>query len=279
LTLLACAGTVVPLYLLTRAALPASASWAAAVLWPLAPSANLFQPVADTAYPLLATSALALAAWAARSPDALVRHVALRVLLAAASGAFMAFGLAFSLAFLPIGLITFLLLVGSTSLSWRWRASLVLGTGAGFLAVLFGGWALTHANPFVIWSWNLKHHADFYLEYPRSYRIWLWVNPLETMIALGVPSACWCVAGFLAPRSVPLPAWSTLLVLLLINVTGRNMGEVARLWMLFMPPLLVAAGAGINRMKARPTDLGIATALLGAETLALQTMVQVVYPV
>ena len=65
LTLLACAGTVVPLYLLARAALPAPAAWAAAALWPLAPAANLFQPVADTAYPLLSTSALALAAWAA----------------------------------------------------------------------------------------------------------------------------------------------------------------------------------------------------------------------
>src|SRR5262249_34113609 len=57
-TLLACAGAVVPLYLLARTVLPASASWATAALWPLAPSVNLFQPVADTAYPLLATSAL-----------------------------------------------------------------------------------------------------------------------------------------------------------------------------------------------------------------------------
>ena len=66
ITLLACAGTVVPLYLLGRSALPASAAWAAAALWPLVPAANLFQPDADAAYPLLSTSALALAAWAAR---------------------------------------------------------------------------------------------------------------------------------------------------------------------------------------------------------------------
>ena len=62
LTLLACAGTVVPLYLLARVALSAPAAWAAAALWPLAPAANLFQPVADTAYPFLSTTALALAA-------------------------------------------------------------------------------------------------------------------------------------------------------------------------------------------------------------------------
>ncbi len=64
ITLLACAGTVVPLYLLARSALPPPAAWVAAALWPLAPAANLFQPDADAAYPLGSTLALALAAWA-----------------------------------------------------------------------------------------------------------------------------------------------------------------------------------------------------------------------
>jgi hypothetical protein len=280
LTLLACAGTVVPLYLLARAFMPASASWAAAALWPLVPSANLFQPVADTAYPLLATSAFTLAAWASRMQQNASRQNPAPALLAAASGIVMAFGMSFTLAFLPVGLIVFLTLIGTSTASlWRQRSVLVLATGAGFLAVLFSGWALTAANPFVIGSWNIKHHAQFYVEYPRTYLLWLWLNPLETTIALGVPSACWCLAGFLAPRTVPLPAWSTLSVLILIDLIGRNMGEVARLWMLFMPSLLVAAGAGMNRLGARPSDLGISIGLLGAQTLALQALIQVVYPV
>src|SRR5262249_52882492 len=62
LTLLCCAATVVPLYALARASLPAPAAWSAAALWPLVPSAVLFQPTADTAFPLLSTTALALAA-------------------------------------------------------------------------------------------------------------------------------------------------------------------------------------------------------------------------
>jgi hypothetical protein len=279
LTLLACAGTVVPLYLLARAGMPASASWAAAALWPLAPSANLFQPVADTAYPLLSTSALALAAWAARWPQKGGRHRVRRTLLAASSGMVMALGMSFSLAFLPVGLIALFMLIGNTASPWRSRAVLVLATGVGFFAVLIGGWALTAANPFVIGLWNLKHHAQFYVEYPRSYRLWLWVNPVETAIALGVPAVIWCIAGFLAPRDVPVSAWSTLLVLFVINLTGRNMGEVARLWMLFMPGLLVAAGAGIVRLAAQPRDLGASIALSGAQVLALQAMIQVVYPV
>src|SRR5262249_41413157 len=138
LTLLACAGTVVPLYLLARAFMPASASWAAAALWSLAPSANLFQPVADTAYPLLATSALALAGWASRMQQNGGRLSPASALLAAGSGIVMAFGMSFTLAFLPVGLIVFLTLLGNTGApSWRSRSVLVLATGAGFLAALF----------------------------------------------------------------------------------------------------------------------------------------------
>ena len=92
LTLLACAGTVVPLYLLARSELPARAAWAAASFWPLASAANLFQPGADTAYPLLSTSALALAAWAARTrqrPAGTLIGLALAVM----SGLVLAFGM------------------------------------------------------------------------------------------------------------------------------------------------------------------------------------------
>jgi len=280
LTLFACAGTVVPLYLLARASMPASAAWAAAALWPLAPAANLFQPVADTAYPLLSTAALALSVWAARSYSAKsARRPIAAALLAVASGAVMALGMSFTLAFLPVGLIVALTLLGSTSLTWGSRVFLILATGVGFLVVVAVGWALTTANPFVIMTWNLKHHADFYVEYPRSYLRWLWVNPLETAIALGIPTAIWCMVGLLAPRTIPVPAFATLIVFVLINLAGRNLGEVARLWMLFMPPLLLAAGAGMSRLGARASALGATTAMLGVETLALQAMIQVVYPV
>ena len=69
------------------------------------------------------------------------------------------------------------------------------------------------------------------------------------------------------------------MVLILVNLTGRNMGEVARLWMLFMAPVLVGAGAGMNRLAAPPSALAISIALVGAQTLALQALIQVVYPV
>jgi methylthioxylose transferase len=279
LTLLACAGTVVPLYLLARAAIPAPAAWAAAALWPLAPAANLFQPVADTAYPLLSTSALALACWAARFQRGSHRPRFAGVCLAALSGIIMALGMAFTLAFLPVGLIVALVLGLNFSITWKRRALLIVATGLGFLSIFLMGWAATGADPLIIASWNLHHHARFYDEYPRTYRLWLLANPIETAIAIGLPSVVWCTLGLFAARSVPISVWSTLLVLVLTNLIGRNLGEVARLWMLYMPFLLVAAGHGCNRLGAGATPLAASIVLLGLQTLALQSMIQVVYPV
>ncbi len=278
-TLVACTLTVVPLYLLARTALPAPAAWAAAALWPLAPAANLFQPLADSAYPLLSTTALALAAWAARFQQGVGRPTTAGISLVVLSGMVMAVGMFFTLAFLPVGAIVAVILLSNRALAWRMKAVLLLATGAGFLALLAAGWAITGADPVEIGRWNLRHHARFYDEYPRTYRLWLVLNPLELLIALGLPSAVWCAVGLLAPRTVPLSVWATLLVLVLVNLTGRNMGEVARLWMLFMPPLLVAAGHGCSRLGCRPAELAASVALLGLQTLALQSMIQGVYPV
>ena len=187
--------------------------------------------------------------------------------------------MSFTLAFLPVGLIVLLSVLASSSATWPRRTWVIVMIGAGFISVVGLGWAMTSANPFVIASWNLRHHAEFYDEYPRTYSTWLWVNVVEIAIALGVPAAVWCVVGLKAFRQVPVSFWATLLVLVLLDLAGRNLGEVARLWMMFMPPLFLAAGVGISRLGARPAALGATVALVGAQTLALQSLIQVVYPV
>ncbi|MGC8639273.1 MAG: hypothetical protein ACP5XB_05265, partial [Isosphaeraceae bacterium] len=274
ITLLACAGTVVPLYLLGRSVLPARAAWVAASLWPLAPAAILFQPDADAAYPFLSTSVLALAAWATGN-----RGIAPSVMLAILCGIVLAFGTFFTLAFLPVGLIVALVIVFAPGVSNARKAGLIVAISLGFVSLISLGWVLTGANPLVIWTWNLRNHARFYVEYPRTYLAWLAVNPIELCVALGLPAVVWCGCGLAGPRSVPRSAWATLAVLVLLNLIGRNMGEVARLWMLFLPPLLTAASAGFCRLKGGPWSLGTTAGLLGAQTLALQTLIQVVYPV
>lgn len=273
LTLLACSATVVPLYLLARSSLDAPAAWASAAFWPLVPSALLFQPTADTAFPLLSTSALALAAWARRSDGG--RGLGLVV----ASGVALAAGMEVTLAFLPVGLVVALILALPPGPGWGRRLGLILATGAGFLAATLAWWAATSANPFVVWWWNQRNHARFYAEYHRSYRAWVAANPVELAVALGLPATAWAVVGFSSIRRAPRAAWATLFVLALLTLGGRNLSEVARLWLPLMPPLLVAAGSGFDRLRAGPGALAISAAMVGVEALILQATIQVVYPI
>jgi hypothetical protein len=278
IVLMACAGTVVPLYLLARSAMSSPASWAIAALWPLAPAANLFQPDADAAYPFLSASALALAAWASK-PYATPRASTYQMLAAVACGLILAFGNFFTLAFLPVGLIVGLLIAFAREIPLARRAVLVVAVGAGFLSLIGAGWLITGANPFAVWQWNLKHHARFYDEYPRTYLAWLLLNPVELAIAMGLPTAIWCLVGLAYFRRLPRITWITLGVLLLVNLTGRNMGEVARLWMFFIPPCMTAAGIGFDQLGSGPKTLVFTMLLVGLQTLALQAMIQVVYPI
>src|SRR5690606_4263029 len=112
------------------------------------------------------------------------------------------------------------------------------------------------------------------------YFAWFVVNPIELAVAIGLPAVVWALVGFIGDRRyVPRSAWCALGVLILVNLTGRNMGEVARLWMLFIPPLLTAAGVGLTRLGGGPKTVFATTMLVAAQTLALQTLIQVVYPV
>ena len=264
LTLMACALTVLPLYRLARQELPAPSAWFAAVLWPLAPSAVMFQPTADTAFPLLATSVLALTAKGGP-------------LRATVAGVILGVGLQFSLAFLPVGLASAILLGGREG-TMRERLARLGATGLGFLAVTLALWGISGANPWVIWWWNQRNHSRFYAEFPRTYRAWVVVNPIELAVAIGLPSALLATIGFVS-RAAPRSAWAGLLVLVILNLSGKNLSEVARLWLPFMPCLLVAAGASVERLQGGPAFLGAIAAIVGAQTLALQATIQVVYPV
>lgn len=281
LTMLACAATVAPLYVLAREGLAPQVAWTAAAVWPLGTAANLFQPDADVAYPFLSALALALAAWSARLRGSAGGGPALAsAFLAVGAGVVLAFGMAFTLAFLPIGLIVALVVLATRHLSWWRKAWVVLWVGVGFLGLVGIGWLVTGADPAVVWVWNLRHHARFYVEYPRSYFAWLLVNPIELAVAIGLPAVVWGLVGFIGDRRyVPRAAWCALGVLVVVNLTGRNMGEVARLWMLFIPPLLLASGVGLTRLGGGTKTVFATALLIAAQTLALQALIQVVYPV
>lgn len=279
IALLACAGTVAPLYLLARESLPPQAAWASAALWPLAPAANLFQPLSDVAYPLLSTTALAAAAWSARLRAEPERGPwASWAALAVASGAVMGFGMMFTLALLPVGLIVALVVLTKRGLGPARGLSVIVAIGAGFLGVVVACWLATGVDLLATWAANLVNNSRFNEGTRRSYLTWLLYNPFETAIAAGLPAFVWAIVGLTAGRRlVPRAAWCTIAVLAIADLSGRNMGEVARLWLLFLPPLFLAAGVGLTRLNAGVQAVFATIALIGIQTLGLQCMIQLVY--
>jgi hypothetical protein len=257
--------TVVPLFYLARSKLDLQTSWIAAVLWPLVPATMLFQPTADTAFPLLSTSALALAAWSGR-----------RSWLAILVGVVLGIGTQLTLAFFPVGLIVAILYAVEPQISWRDKAISVGLTGVGFLGITGLAWSLMGANPLAIWVVNAANHSRFYQQYPRSYLAWVIENPIELAIAIGLPIFTLIICGF---TKGPKVAWITLGLMAFLTVSGKNLSEIARLWIPLMPPLVAMAAVGFQRLAVRPPVLGVAILLLALQTLFLEYVIQVVYPI
>jgi len=275
LTLLGSALTVIPLYLLARAEGSAVVAWAAATLWPLMPAAIMFQPTADTAFPFLSVSSMAAAVWAVRSS-----RMGTQAMLAVAAGLILAMGMGFTLAFLAVGLVVAIpLLTAPRPFGWKTRIGLIVLTGFGFAVATAAWWIATSANPLAIWWTNQNHHAQFYRDYPRSRLAWAGVNLVESTVAVGLASTVWAAGGLARFRTVPRSTWATLAVLVLLTASGRSLSEVARLWLPMYPPILLGSAVAWNRLGASPLSLGWTVGLVGVQTLFLQTMIQVVYPI
>ena len=191
----------------------------------------------------------------------------------------LAIGIELTLAYLAVGLVVALLLIGTPgSGGLATRGLLVGATGLGFVGGTLIWWGLTRANPVAIWWINQRHHARFYLEYPRNRGLWSLVNLGESAVAIGLASTVLAVWGALRPRANPTVAWATLASLVLLTISGRSLSEVARIWLPLFPALLAFAAVGWHRLGSGPASLSWSIGCLGAQTLALENLVQVVYP-
>lgn len=248
LTLLAVAGACWPIYRLTLRMSDRVTAWRAAALWPLVPSLLVFFPKSDLLCPVIALTSCWL--WL----DGWSRLKWGRCVLA---GAGFFGGLMLTLALAPVAL----LLVIQTGLErWTRREEFrdrrlwtdvapVLAALVGFLVPLIALSVWGRCNLFAIWMQNLSNHALFYTHNPRSFGTWLVVNPIEAAFTLGVPVAC--LVGLGASRAVyqrltnPIEFSQTVawvVVWAILWLSGKNMGEAARLWIFLAPwPLMTAA--------------------------------------
>jgi hypothetical protein len=162
-------------------------------------------------------------------------------------------------------------------------AACAAGAAAGFLLPTILVWAAAGLNMSAVWLLNFRNHAGFYAQFPRTWWKWLLVNPVEFAVAAGAPLAVltiwslvrqwktlrWEVAG----QFCVVPAtW------LLLLVSGKNMGEAARLWIFMMPCLIwLAAPLFESKPDARgDAPTGLASRGAWAVSLALQLLVSTV---
>ncbi len=268
LTQLAAVATAIPIYLLVRVDHPYRTAWRAASLWLLVPAVAIFLPKSDCLYPLLATTSLWLWWSAIRNPGSYKA-----VLAAGITG----IGLCLSLAFLPI------LALAAGLAAWMYQqrrfnrkqlTAWSLASLAGLALPTLACWLTLDLNLLSIWSSNFVNHAAFYdqPQHPRSYLPWLGVNLLELAIAVGIPLAGLAATGLVRrlgsrqPEAAG-PAWACLAVWGLLWLSGKNMGEAARLWLLVMPWACWLAASTLESLRSR--DWALLLALQAALVLAV----------
>ncbi len=262
LTLLAVAGACWPIYRLTARMSDPITAWRAAAIWPLVPSLVVFFPKSDLFCPMLATMScwLWLEGWS---------RLSLWRCVLAGMGFFC--GLMITLALAPVAL----LLVIQTILerwtrkeSFRERTAMgdiecVLAALLGFVVSLSALSIWGTCNLAGVWLQNLKNHGMFYDHNSRTYLGWLALNPIEAAIALGVPLACCAAMGLVrawnrrsqtAVNDGPAIAFSQgaawFAVWSILWLSGKNMGEAARLWIFLAPWPVMTALVGLSRVPA-----------------------------
>lgn len=259
LVMLAASATVVPLYYLVRRHCSPVDAWSAAALWPAIPAVAVFVPKSDAMFPMIGVLFLFvwLAAWDRRS-----------FVLALIAGLIAWCGLVCSLAFLPIFLVAALISIGSmlVEVPRRFetpRLACIAFAGLGFGLPTLLIWFTSKANMITIWLHNYRNHANFYREYSRTYWQWLLVNPVELSFAAGWPVAILALLAVISLlRSTEGQSTQRRIDLLSITfvwgllwLTGKNSGEAARLWLIFMPWLIWLASDQISALVDRRTDI------------------------
>jgi len=225
---------------LARSLYTQEASWLAAALTALIPSLHLFGPYPDQVLPVLAVSAY------------LAYHMALRRksrVWAAAGGALLFVGMQFSLAFLAvIALIAIsffltLFFISEARPSLRSGATLAVAGLCGFVLPLLAAWCFLDYDSLSVWMTCYRKHASFAVVFPRPYFKWVLFAPVEASLFAGVPLACLFLLALWRNRSAWRPGkqpmdvlpWSLVILLAVLSLSGKNLGEVGRLWMFLMP--------------------------------------------
>jgi hypothetical protein len=256
--------TMFPLYGLGQRLYGPRVAWRAAVLFPLLPAFVMNIGQADQMYPFLVTFAGSLF-------DRGLRGHQGRPMLGA--------GVLLSLAsFLSLGLSAFPALLGLYALILLLRGATRLERGLIkptflFLLGLTSMWLLygsiTGTNPVGVWREGLSTHISM----DRPYGRWVVFNLIDFLSFAGLALVLALPLSLRRISRQPGEAWlpAVLLTVLALDLSGVTRGEVSRLWLFLVPPLVLVASASLTRWEeeqlllSRPWGFWSVSALLLAQ--------------
>jgi hypothetical protein len=258
-----------PLYALGRRLYDENTARRAALTWPLIPSIALWATRWDQLFALFMVGAL-LFLWYGLQRQRW-------------RGLFLS-GVVVSLAlFFHLGNIVIAMLLGLYTLFWlifqrprpalRWLVIAAAGWLGGVATIWLVMYALYQFDPVAAWRTAMGIH----LELTRSYVLWLFFNPYDVLVFLGISLAVFWgartieVLRSLRQRQAPTDLLTLTFLggFILLIVSGITRGELARVWSFLLPlPLLIAA-------RHKPNRSGVFLAVMSL--VALQTLVGSVF--
>ncbi len=300
--------TILPLVLLCRQYFDIETTWKICCLWPTLPCLAVFLPKSDVLFPLTCTASLALAVlamsggrkvlWAIPAGAILwfgmmlsLAHLPIPVVLVvyALIRAVISNGETLTRASpltqwrgkvkeversnrrdAPLSLRAACEHGARFILNKTLRRDAVAGIVcvATIVACCFAWNVSTDCNFFNVWRLNLTNHAGFYEQFQRTWYKWLLVNPVELMLAVGLPVFVLAMFGVRqavcdfrkradsssTERNHAAFLLATTLVLMALWLSGKNQGEAARLWCFLTPWIVVSCGRLLlmNRVGLNP---------------------------
>ena len=170
--------------------------------------------------------------------------------------------------------VVLLIALGYALLSWwvsrkAWTGRIALwaalfGLGAASVWLIYWlGWGVA---PWAIAQAGIAQHYELVTQF-RSYATWLGYNCVDLIVFVGLP----VFAGFVAAALLAMPnlrrhsaennavlAFTLLIFLGLLSLSGTTRGETGRLWLFFMPLLAIVAGNWFaKRWRSWPPRLGL----------------------
>ncbi len=243
--------TVVPLFALGRRYFSETAARWAVLWWPLLPAVLVFQPYPSVIYPAL-TLPMVLALLHGLSQNK--RHWMVIAGLIMSVVSFLNFSV------LPLLLVAGLLALGiffsqrqTNNWAWWWPVEMGAWYGLGLLIVWVGYYALYGVTFFEILEATFSAHLDL----DRPYWPWLFLHLYDFGFFLGWPLlivgllSLWrfgkSARTFSDLSSGTVLGLAVVLSLMILTISGTGRGETGRVWMFFMPYLLLLGGAFIHQ--------------------------------